>query len=322
MTEAALAFVALLGMGALGDPGEVIRDVHRSPAGERAYRLYLPPGAREGPALPLVVMLHGCTQDADDVATGTRLDEHARRRGVAVLYPEQSEGAHPNRCWNWYEPAHQRRGEGEPAILQGMIREVVERYGMDGERVFVAGISAGGAMALVLAAAHPEVVRRAAVHSGVAYGAARSMEEALEVLAGRAGDPPPELADRLLAAMGDRARPVPLLVLHGDADGIVSPRNADWILVQWEGLMEAVGDGAVARERDPPRSGAEWASRIEVLRDGTGRTVFELRLLRELEHAWSGGSPEGTFTRPGGLDATEAILDFFLECDPASRRER
>jgi poly(hydroxyalkanoate) depolymerase family esterase len=279
------------------DTVTVTRGSHTDAAGTRAWRLALPQGATQGatqratqraaeagrPA-PLLVLLHGCTQDADDVARGTRMDALATARGVAVLYPEQDPDAHPLRCWNWYEPAHQGRGAGEPAILAGMIRGVVEAHGLDPARVFVAGMSAGGAMAAILAATYPELFAGMASHSGVPFGIARGLPAATAALGGTLEVDPEAAAEAVRSAMGDRARRIPMLIIHGTEDAVVSPRNAAWFEAQ--GMQFLPAD--------------------------------QLRVVRVagLGHAWSGGAPEGTWTDPRGPDASSMILDFMHEVMP------
>ncbi len=329
---AALTLLLLLGGGGTGlqgsdevEKGLVIQDVYESEHGVRPYRLYLPPAVLgeedleakgEGAAAPpLLVVLHGCTQDAEDVARGTRMDDHGRRRGMAVLYPEQPPEAHATRCWNWYEPDHQSAGGGEPAILAGMIREMTETWGLDSERVYVAGISAGGAMAVTLAATHPGLVSGVASHSGVAYRAAVGLEEATRVLSPAEAEPSRDLVEAVSGAMGERGRRIPLLVIHGDDDAVVAPRNARWLADQWAGLAEEFAEGVVEWDMDPSRPQADQASRIEVVRDDGG-VWMEMWRIRDLGHAWSGGSDEGTFTQPGGLDASALIVDFMLGRTP------
>lgn len=298
--------------------GDVVRAVHTSVHGERAYRLYLPEKGASGS--PLVVLLHGCTQDADDFARGTRMDALGEERGVAVLYPEQADGAHPQRCWNWYEPEHQQRDAGEPAILAGMIREVIEARDINPERVFVSGISAGGAMAATLIATWPELFSAAAVHSAVPYGTARGVGEALTMLSGESAMPAAALTERLaeamMDAMGDRARLLPLLVIHGDEDAIVAPENGAAFMAQWRAVAERIPGGGPLRQTTAPTG--DVSVEITTLRDGTGRIGFELWRILDLGHAWSGGAEDGTFTRPGGPDASRLILDFFLGGAPPS----
>ena len=256
------------------DSGRFVDGSHTGPAGSRAYKLYLPTGSAAPGALarPLLVVLHGCTQTADDVARGTRFNAMAEAEGLLVLYPEQPAAANPQRCWNWYDAAHQARDAGEPAILAAMVREVMAAHGVDARRVYVAGISAGGAMALTLAATHPELFAAAAVHSAVPYAAATNVGEALAAMR-QGGTARPEA---VIAAMGERRRSVPLLVIHGAADVVVSPRNAEAIAAQWRELAKPL----------------------------------ELRMVEGLGHAWSGGSAEGTYTDPSAPSASEWILSF------------
>ena len=318
------------------DAGEVIRGTFRSPHGDRAYRLYLPPpeavtapeptghpgmvavpteppATPADPRAPLLVLLHGCTQDADDFARGTRMDRLARERGVAVLYPEQSTAANATRCWNWFEPGHQARGRGEPALLAALIEQTVRDRDLDPERVFVAGISAGGAMAAILAASYPDRIAAVASHSGVPFGAARGLEEALGVLDGSVESPPHDLPETLLAQMGERARPVPMLVLHGERDEVVSPRNADWFAAQWSRYLARVTGAPTVEELNPLRQGAGPGTRIRVLKGISGELYFEMWRIAELGHAWSGGSEEGSYTDPAGPDASRIVMEFFLD---------
>lgn len=275
-----------------------------SPAGARAYRLALPAARDAARPAPLLVMLHGCLQDAADVARGTRLDEQATALGFAVLYPEQPESANPRRCWNWFDAAHQGRDAGEPAILAAMIAQVARAQGTDPARTYVAGISAGGAMAVILAANYPEMFAAVASASGIALGAASSVMGALAAMAGNAPDPPP-VAPRMRPR---RALPMPLLVMQGMRDKSVSPRNAHQLLEQWLG-MPLPAPASTERGTVAGAGGYHWwhdrlpatatAPRVEAL------------WVEELGHAWSGGSAAGSFTDPLGPDATAVMLRFF-----------
>lgn len=325
-----------------GVEGEVIRDRYAGPHGEREYRLFLP---EESEGAPLLVMLHGCTQDAEDLARGTRMDELAGRRGIAVLYPEQDPAAHPLRCWNWYEPAHQGREAGEPALLAGMIREVAERYGLGvdpaSEGVVVAGISAGGAMATILGLTHPELVRGVASHSGVAYGVARGLAEATAALTGALEPDRDALVQRAIGALdaggiefadpqADPLSGIPrLMVIHGDEDEIVAPVNARWLLGQWTGLVEArtgirpgLRDFSPLPEEDWSYQRLELEVPAEAGRpdpvDGTSAPMARILQLRRLGHAWSGGDEAGSFTEPRGPDASGWILDFFFPTEASA----
>jgi poly(hydroxyalkanoate) depolymerase family esterase len=274
--------------------------------------VYRPAGLDPNTPAPLIVALHGCNQSAASLARDTRLNVLADRHGLAVAYPEQMAGANLRRCWNWFEPAHQVRGRGEPAQLAKAVRSLTvgaEGQGIDRERVFLVGFSAGGAMACVLAATYPELFAGLAVHSGLAYRSAVGLPAALRAMRSGARDSA-GLGRAARAAMGEQRRGVPAIVLHGEADDIVHPVNADQIATQWRevnGLVDqpeptvaehgCVGGGhAFARRR--------WC-------DGENRPVVEQIRVEGLAHAWAGGAPGAAYADARGPDATEAIWRFF-----------
>jgi poly(hydroxyalkanoate) depolymerase family esterase len=287
-----------------GGPGRLVEGVYTHPAGERRYALYLPEGWDPAQRYALVVMLHGCTQDAADFARGTRMNALADERHLVVLYPQQSSDANPLRCWNWFVPAHQHRGAGEPAILADLVRATVEQYAIDGDRVFLAGVSAGAAMAATVAAAYPERFAALALHSGVPALAATTQPEALQLMHGGGGDPA-ALARALLAEMGARRRPLPVIVFQGAQDRVVHPDNARATAEQW--FRAGVNDPVAAAV---PAAESPIVSRY---RTPAGRTLVELWLVPGVGHAWSGGSPEGTYTAPDGPDASRELLRFFAD---------
>ena len=258
------------------------------PEGTRPYRLFVPPSPAACPAL--IVMLHGCTQTAEDFAAGTRMNDLARAAGALVLYPEQIPGANPQRCWNWFAPAAQQRAGGEAALLAGMVRSVMAAHSVDPGRVFVAGLSAGGAMAANLGAAYPELFAAIGVHSGLAAGAATDMAGAFAAMRqGRAGSAP------------HTARTI---VFHGDKDATVAPRNGELVARQ----VSRGGRVETLEGRVP--DGLSYTRALE--HDASGRVVVERWIVHGAGHAWSGGATSGSYTEPQGPDASAAMLDFFL----------
>jgi poly(hydroxyalkanoate) depolymerase family esterase len=277
-------------------------------AGTRAYKLYIPSGA-EGGNLPLVVMLHGCTQGADDLAAGTRMNELAEGGPFFVVYPEQSTGANGQRCWNWFKADEQRRDWGEPSIIAGITRQVAATQPVDTRRIYVAGMSAGAAMAVILGATYPDLYAAVGVHSGLAYGAAHDMPSAFAAMKGGAQDPARgKTREAQGAGAVDLTRSVPTIVFHGDRDGTVHPRNGEQVLHQWAG--EAGAGRATVRRGQVPGGRAYTRS---VYHDAGGQAVAERWVVHGAGHAWSGGSPRGSYTDPDGPDASAEMVRFFLE---------
>jgi poly(hydroxyalkanoate) depolymerase family esterase len=274
---------------------------YTGPAGTRRYKLFVPAAYETWFPPPLVVMLHGCTQDPDDFARGTRFNALAEPAGAIVVYPEQTAQLHPQKCWNWYEAANQHAGAGEPEIIAGITREVMARYPVDPARVYIGGVSAGGIMAINTAATHPDLYAAVGVHSGTAYGAASDLPTALAAM--RSG---PSNGDSLVAQARTILRAagrdwLPVIVFHGGADAVVNPENGRRLASQW-----ALAGGA----KDFLRSQEEIGG-LTVVKDRFGPAV-ELWIVQGLGHAWSGGSPEGTYTDARGPDASREMLRFFL----------
>ena len=273
--------------------------VHQGPDMALAYRLYTPSG-RSGQRLPLVVMLHGCTQTPEDFAAGTRMNSLAEAEGFLVAYPAQPPAANPNRCWNWFLPEHQARGRGEPGAIAGMVRDILRDHPVDPRRVFVAGLSAGGATAAVMGAVYPDLFAAVGVHSGLATGAARDVVSAFAAMR-RAPD------------TGPVARPVPTIVFHGDSDPTVHRSNAAALVAQ---ITAGAGDLTVAQTQGQSARGRPWTRVSHV--DAAGRTLCEDWCLHGGGHAWSGGDRAGSYTDPDGPDASAEMLRFFLAAaDPA-----
>ena len=272
------------------------------------YHLYVPPGAATGAPMPLVLMLHGCTQNPEDFATGTGMNTAAAPTNALVLYPEQPHSANPNGCWNWFRPGDQHRDSGEPALLVAMVRDVMARHPVDAQRVYVAGLSAGGAMAALLGREYPDVFAAVGVHSGLQAGAAHNTMAALSAMKNGA------------KTVSAGARPTPaarpanspaLIVFHGDADATVHARNGEQLV---QAALSNVPGGAPHPQHQvhQGRSPAGQAFTRTVYRDAH-HVVAEHWVLHGAGHAWSGGAPSGSHTDARGVDATHEMLRFFLE---------
>jgi poly(hydroxyalkanoate) depolymerase family esterase len=274
----------------VSDTGHFTTRSYANAAGARQYKLYVPSRYDSTP-LPLVVMLHGCTQDADDFAAGTRMNALAETQGCIVLYPVQSQQANPSKCWNWFKPGDQQASLGEPSIIAGMTREVMASHNVDPARVYVAGMSAGGAMAAIMAQTCPDLYAAVGVHSGLPCGAANSLPSALAAM--RGGKSPG-------GARTAGAR-CPIIVFHGDADATVHRSNAEALL---DGFRPtAAADGRVA-------AGGR-AYTVERFSSPAG-VPAEKWIVTGAAHAWSGGSASGSYTDPAGPDASAEMLRFFL----------
>jgi poly(hydroxyalkanoate) depolymerase family esterase len=271
-------------------------------AGSRAYKLYVPSGYT-GQALPLVVMLHGCTQSPDDFAAGTRMNELAEELTFLVAYPAQAQTANASKCWNWFSAADQQRDQGEPSLIAGITREIMRDYPVEPGRVYVAGLSAGGAAAAVMGATYPDLYAAIGVHSGLACGAARDMPSAFAAM--KQGGPPPATTGS--GRQGRSASAVPTIVFHGDRDTTVNPLNGDQVVAQAKPAAEF--RTAVSRGEAP--GGMSYTRTVHA--DASGRPMLEQWVLHEAGHAWSGGSATGSYTDPRGPDASREMMRFFLQ---------
>jgi poly(hydroxyalkanoate) depolymerase family esterase len=265
-------------------------------AGSRTYKLFIPSGC-QGQRLPLIVMLHGCTQSPDDFATGTRMNFLAEEQNCFVAYPEQPSGANQSKCWNWFRTSDQRRGGGEPSMIAGITRQIMRDHLIDPKRVYVAGLSAGGAAAAIMGATYSDLYAAVGVHSGLACGAASDLSSAFVAM--RQGGRSRTIADSKTS--------VPTIVFHGDRDKTVHPKNGDQIIEQSARATRPTT--RVLRGRVPHGH----AYTRTVLIDGDGRAISEHWNIDGAGHAWSGGSPAGSYTDPQGPDATREMLRFFLE---------
>jgi poly(hydroxyalkanoate) depolymerase family esterase len=282
--------------------------------GGRNYKLYIPAAYTPGTAVPLVVMLHGCTQAPADFAAGTRMNAQADVGVFLVAYPEEPTSDNSEACWNWFLPADQARSAGEPASIAGIVGDVASAYSVDAKRVFAAGISAGGAMAVILAATYPDVFAAIGVHSGLEYQAATDAQSGLNAsLSG--GPDPTKQGDAAFTAMGSRGREVPVIVFQGDKDTVVAPVNGQQVVSQWAETDTRAGGavGSKATTTATGTTGGKSFTHTTYVDTQSGGTMLELYVVAGLAHAWSGGSTAGTFTDPNGPDATALMWAFFAK---------
>jgi len=299
--------------------GQFISGTHTHAALTSHFKLYIPPG-RAGKPMPLVVMLHGCTQDPDDFAAGTAMNERAREQGFFVLYPQQSPDVNPSRCWNWFDHKHQERGRGEPALIASLTQAVIQQHGIDARRVYIAGLSAGGAMAVIVAAAYPELFAAVGVHSGLPSGAASNVAEAFMVMKSgqvgiverATGEPAGAVAKSLLQPR----TPIPTIVFHGDQDQTVHPRNGEQVIAAAlvaAGVQDAHArpSGSARVEQGVSAQGRRYTRSTQ--HGDQGQALTEHWLVHGAGHAWSGGRASGSYTDASGPDATLEMLRFFFD---------
>lgn len=278
-------------------PGSFISDTFTCPQGELSYRFYTPKGSA-GRRMPLVVMLHGCSQSAADFAAGTDMNRLADEMGVLVLYPQQSPKANIGRCWNWHDPQNQTRGKGEPAVIAALTRHAISLGRANPARVYIAGISAGGTAAAIIGAAYPDLFAAVGVHSGVPMGNIRSLRSAVSAMRGRPG---PRTTAKLPPQL-------PTIVFHGDNDRVVHPSNAGGFLAN----LERSGPGPLLCHVATGRTALGREFTRKTYRTQGGRILLEDWTVHGSGHGWSGGRASGSNTDPAGPDASREMLRFFL----------
>ncbi|WP_368280045.1 extracellular catalytic domain type 1 short-chain-length polyhydroxyalkanoate depolymerase [Halomarina oriensis] len=286
----------------------------------RRYKRYVPSGYDGSTSTALVVMLHGCTQTPGGFASETRMNELAEQEGFLVVYPDQTSSANANECWNWFEPAHQQRGSGEPALVAGMTREVVDGFEVDPERVYLAGFSAGGGMAPIMGVTYPDLYSGIGVHSGLEYDAANSLTEATTAM--NSGGPDPQQKGTLAYRdMGSRARVVPTVVFHGTSDYTVVTRNGHQAAEQATQTIDLAADDTdddgtdYTAETTRTEQSAGHSYTVSEYADESGTVVVAKYIVDGMGHAWAGGASGGAYTDPDAPDASAVMWEFFESSD-------
>ena len=264
-------------------------------SGSMRYKLYIPT-PRDTPPAGLIIMLHGCKQNPDDFAVGTGMNEVADTKNFIVAYPQQESSANAAACWNWFVPAHQMRDRGEPALMAALTRALTTEFNIPAGKVFAAGLSAGGAMAAILAETYPELYAAVGIHSGLAYGSANDVMSAFAAMRG----------DRLVRARTTADATAPRMILfQGSKDSTVHPSNV-------EALMSRRSDASLQRVIDPAANHNGRNVNRQVFHNAAGVHVLEVWEIEETGHAWSGGNERGSFTDKAGPSASAEMVRFFL----------
>jgi len=291
-------------------PGSFEAHEFSNDAGSRAYKVYVPAGKFDAPRA-MIVMLHGCTQSADDFAAGTQMNRLADEHGFLVVYPEQTAQANTSKCWNWFKPQDQLRGAGEPSLIADIVREVARRHDADPRRIFVAGLSAGAAMAVVLGETYPELFAGVGAHSGLPYGSAHDIPSALAAMkGGRSGMPG---LKNVSAPRRKALQAVPVIVFHGDRDHTVQQTNGAHIVQHARDAHDAqAGDVGlhVSTQAGVAPGGRSFSRTVHT--DTDGQVRIESWTLHGMGHAWSGGHVSGSYTDGTGPQASAEMVRFFM----------
>lgn len=289
--------------------GQFVDRTFSSIAGTRGYKLYIPKIPHHHP-MPLVVMLHGCTQNPDDFAAATCMNQLADRHGFLTVYPAQSADANPMRCWNWFNRRDQIRDQGEPGLIAGITREVASEFSVDRQRIFIAGLSAGAAMAVILGAVYPDLFSAVGAHSGLPYGAARSVPSALAAMGG-SGQSQFAISGRLAAPFKDATTATPTIVFHGDQDSTVDADNGSDIVDQAVSVAEALHGPLQKIIHERISVNGRYVT-TTIYRGPNSLPLVENWVVHGAGHAWSGGSSNGSYADEKGPHASVEIVRFFL----------
>lgn len=294
------------------DAGRTVRGSFSNKIGLKGYQLYLP--KNQSINMPLFVVLHGCFMTGDQMASGTGLNLLADERGFLVLYPEQTYQDNSWKCWNWFDPKHQKRDSGELAIVAEMTQKIIKDYALDPSKVFVMGLSAGGAFASNLTACYSDVFKGVMVHSGLEFRAAQSENEAHQVTKNGSTQDLLNSAQTAVACSPKREEPVPTLVFHGTTDPYVNTVNADHVIEQFR-LINAILDPRLTLEKKESKieqDGHKFNASVTDLASSDGNVVLRKVMIEGMGHGWSGGNPVAPYMESRGVNASKLTVEFFL----------
>ena len=310
------------------------KNFYKDKSRDHPYFVYTPGTYQHGTAVPLLVLLHGCTQNAADFAEGTGMNQLAEQYGFITLYPQQKRLSNQTLCWNWFKPANQQRDRGEPALIAHMVQAIIEnssRWTIDKSRVYVLGASAGAAMSVILGATYPDMFTAIGVHSGVEYQAVTNILGGLKLVL-KGGPNPVIQGQKAFEAMGSNKRVVPTIVFQGTQDKIVSPINGDQVIQQWMLTNYLASEGQYIADIKTPTTTTSgqipdgYSYKVYTWKDHTGKEIQQYWKIDGLAHAWSGGNPAASYTDPRGPNASQAMYEFFMQhtmtscSDVSSRR--
>ena len=308
-----LAAAAVGPQSASGAAGSLVKGSYTGPDGTLSYEVYVPSGYVAERRVPLIVALHGCSENAEQFRQVTRFDELAEAKNAIVVFPDKSSYADSTSCWNWFKTSHMQRGTGEPALIAGVVDKVRQNYAIDDRRIYATGLSAGGAMASVMSATYPDVFAAAGVGSGCEYAAGASC-------AGYRGIDPEDAGQRAYQAMGTQAREVPVIVFQGDQDKTVPEVNAEQLVQQWQATDDWADDGArnstipadPVKVKDPAPSGGGHTYTVRDYADGQGNELIQFWVVHGMGHAWSGGCDCEAYADTNGPNESAAMYAFFM----------
>lgn len=320
-----LGFVSVSAYG-----GSWVSGAVKNPSGSLDYKLWVASGYQKGKAVPLVLMLHGCMQKAEELAALSGMNDLADKNNFLVAYPEQTATANPLRCWNWFDPKHQSRDAGEPSLIAAVIQDVRAAHSIDAKRMFVVGISAGGAMAVVMVASYPEIFAGLGVIAGTEYKAGTTVQAGLAVM--KQGGPDPNeqglLAfEAIQKSLGGSKKLFPIIAFQGMKDPYVSPLNTYQLIAQWAQTNDYLDDGkdndSVSVQSTKETKGAVpngYSFTKHSYYDGAKRLLMEKWLVDDLGHAWSGSPLANQFADPKGPNASAEMWRFFVETTKGGKR--